>query len=105
MGAGMALTVAQGLMGGSGGAGGGGGGEKGSSDQLSSTSGDASASSTFDFSGMNNGFTLGGRGNTSAAATNDKATGSTNNTPLYLALGVAGVSVVGLIAWSLMRRA
>lgn len=104
MGAGMALTVAQGLMGGSGGAGGG-GGEKGSSDQLSSTSGDAKSNSTFDFSGMNNAFTLGGRGSTSAAASNEKTTGSTNNTPLYAALGIAGLSVVGLLTWSLMRKA
>ena len=99
----MGLEVLQGFMGGAGG-GAGGGAQKGSSDQLSSTSGDAKSNSTFDFSGMNNGFNLSGSGSASSAATNDKSTGSANNIPLYIALGVAGLAVVGVL-WSSMRRA
>lgn len=95
-----ALTVAQGLMG----SGGGGGGGKGSSDQLSSTSGDASASSMFDFSGMNSGFTLGGRGTTSPTMSNDK-NATPSNTALYIALGVGGLLAMGFLAWSAMRKA
>jgi hypothetical protein len=100
----MGLEVLSGFMGGAGG-GAGGGAQKGSSDQLSSTSGDAKSNSTFDFSGMNNAFTLGGRGSTSASAANDKSTGSTNNTPLYIALSIAGFAVFGVFVWSAMHKA
>jgi hypothetical protein len=100
----MGLEVLQGFMGAAGG-GAGGGAQKGSSDQLSSTSGDAKSNSTFDFSGLSNAFTMGGSGTTSASAANDKNTGSSDNIPLYLAMGIAGLAVFGVLAWSSMRRA
>lgn len=86
-----------------------GGGDKGSSpSSTASKSGDASAGVNFDFS-LNNSFTVGGSGKTSTAASattaEDSSAGLKQNTVLYVALAFAGVAAIGLIAWTLKRRA
>lgn len=72
---------------------------KGSSDSLSATSGDASAASSFVFGDTNNSFQVGGSG----SASSGNSTGS--QTVLYVAIGLAGLALLGVFAWSAMRKA
>lgn len=84
-----------------------GGGDKGSTPSSNSAkSGDASSGVTLDFS-ANNSFTVGGSGKTSSDAALGGSSGSTNsnsNMALYIALGVAGVAIVGVIAFAALRK-
>lgn len=83
-----------------------GGGDKsqGGQKSASATSGDATSNLSFDFS-ANNAFQVGGSGSSGQTASADKGTGTVNNTVLYVALALAGLAVVGVVAWSAMRKA
>jgi len=80
------------------------GGDKGSASSTASKSGDATSGLSLDFT-SNNAFQVGGSGGSNQSATADKSAGLSSNTTMYLIIGGAAVLVVGILAWSLKRKA
>lgn len=88
-----------------------GGGDKSqpSSKDISAKSGlgDVTSNLNLDLT-SNNAFSVGGSGSSSQAASADKSSGldstAKSNTLLYVGLGVLGVTVIGLVIWSVTRK-
>lgn len=82
---------------------GGGGISAGGGGPSSAATGDTSSMVNLDFT-SNNAFSLGGSGkqDVNAATTQDKSSGS-SNTPLYIALGVGAIAVIGVMIIALRK--